>query len=398
MQANKRLNIVIWAFPSWNGDYLKSTVELAKELAVHHNILYIDYAYTIKDVLASTANSTLPVRQILNGSESLKRVKLESGGVISVLSLPPIVPFNWTGSKTIYKIIERVNYSLVSRRIRKAITSLNFNADIVVNAFNPFFANAIPKIFPGLPVIYYCYDNIDAAAWASRHGARLEGEMAENITAAVFSSDALKQNKAWEIPAYVVRNGVDLRNFNKVAVPPANYKNSAAKRKVIGYVGSIDDRLDFTLLEKLVMANPHYDFYFVGRIITDRAQVLKSFPNVTFTGAVAPERLPAAMIHFDAGIIPFVKNDFTKNIYPMKVNEYLALGIPVVATGFARFNDLSGLLEVADDAIAFSAKLNEAINANSEGKRRERKLTAYGNSWENKASEFHNIILQYAVR
>ena len=104
------------------------------------------------------------------------------------------------------------------------------------------------------------------------------------------------------------------------------------------------------------------------------------------------------MIHFDAGIIPFVKNDFTKNIYPMKVNEYLALGIPVVATGFARFNDLSGLLEVADDAIAFSAKLNEAINANSEGKRRERKLTAYGNSWENKASEFHNIILQYAVR
>ena len=53
----KRLDIVCHAFPSWRGDYLKSTVQLMKELAVNHNVLYIDYAYSIKDILLNTKSN-----------------------------------------------------------------------------------------------------------------------------------------------------------------------------------------------------------------------------------------------------------------------------------------------------------------------------------------------------
>ena len=396
MQADKKLNIVIWAFPSWQGDYMKSTVELAKELALHHRVLYIDYAYTIKDVLAAKTDSAIPVKRIMNGNQSHKNVKLDNGGNITVLSLPPVIPFNWTSSKTIYRLIEDINNSIVAKRITSTLQKLDFKADIIINAFNPFFGNAIPKIFPGCPVIYYCYDNIAASAWASKHGGRLEQEFAANVTAAIFSSEALKENKGWKVPGYVVKNGVDTRIFSKVTGLSKTNLTSTAKNKVIGYVGTIDDRLDFTMLEKLACANPQFDFHFIGRVITDKAEKLKALPNVTYFGSVEPQMLPSMMQHFEAAIIPFVKNEFTRNIYPMKVNEYLAMGIPVVSTGFATFNDLADYLEIADDEITFSEKLKSVISGNNEMKKNDRKAKAFTNSWEQKSLEFENILMRYA--
>jgi len=392
MQADKKLNIVIWAFPSWNGDYMKSTIELAKELALRHRVLYIDYAYTIKDVMAAKPDSTIPVERILNGDKSIKEIRLDNGAQISVLSLPPILPFNWTDSRGMYKLIETLNYHIISERIKTAIRRLNFNTDIVINAFNPFFGNAIPKLFPATPVIYYCYDNITASVWAKKHGGRLEKEFASTVAAAILSSDALKENKAWNIPMHVVKNGVDLRIFNR-ALHQTKINND---KKIIGYVGSIDERLDFDLLKKLLVANPQFDFHFIGRVVTPLVEQLNTLPNVKFFGAVAPERLPGMMQHFEAGIIPFVKNDFTRNIYPMKVNEYLAMGIPVVSTSFARFFDLDDFIELADDEIAFSAKLKEVIDSNNDLKRLQRKAKANSNSWEQKSNEFENILMRYA--
>ncbi len=80
----------------------------------------------------------------------------------------------------------------------------------------------------------------------------------------------------------------------------------------------------------------------------------------------------------------------------MKVNEYLALGIPVVSTGFARFNDLAGYLEIADDEKTFSAKLKEVIENNNEEKKLNRREKANTNSWEQKSAEFENILMRYA--
>ena len=150
------------------------------------------------------------------------------------------------------------------------------------------------------------------------------------------------------------------------------------------------------MLKKLLVANPQFDFHFIGRVVTPLAEQLNVLQNVKFFGAVAPERLPGMMQHFEAGIIPFVKNDFTRNIYPMKVNEYLAMGVPVVSTGFARFFDLDDFIELADDETTFSAKLKEVIDSNSDLKRLQRKTKANSNSWEQKSTEFENILMRYA--
>jgi glycosyltransferase involved in cell wall biosynthesis len=393
MQNNTPLNIVFWAFPSWNGDYMKSTVELAKELAVHHNVMYIDYAYTVKDVLMSNKKSFTPVKRILGVDDSLQYVQLESEAVIRILSLPPIVPFNWTSNTFVYQKIQALNFKLIAPRIKKSLASLDFVPDVVINAFNPFFGDATLRMFPEAAIVYYCYDNIDAARWASVHGGRLEKVFMEKADAIVFSSDALLKCKSIGRDAYVVNNGVDLRNFESQGRTKRMAHVSA--QKVVGYVGSLDNRVDYQLLEKVIQENPNFEFQFIGRIMVDEAKQLTRFPNVKLTGAIDTTLLPSFIETFDVGIIPFLKNEFTSNIYPMKVNEYLAVGIPVVATDFANLNDLQGFLSVANSATVFSALLRLEIENDNIEAIEKRKVKAKSNSWAKKANEFENIMLKY---
>ena len=56
-------NIICVAFPSWEGNYMKSTVQLMTELSKENRVLYVDYLYTIKDLL--TGNNDLSAKRIL---------------------------------------------------------------------------------------------------------------------------------------------------------------------------------------------------------------------------------------------------------------------------------------------------------------------------------------------
>lgn len=394
MQTDKKLDIVFWAFPSWSGDYMKSTVELAKELALKHRILYIDYSYSWKDILSRTNADSMPRQFILGRNCGLRELQLDNGGSLFVLSLPPVIPFNWINNERLYKVVEKLNHRICSPRIHHALCKLEFDPAIVVNAFNPFMAYATTRIFNKCPLIYYCYDNIAASKWAAKHGPRLEAEFIKKVNAVIYTSEALKDGHPHTAPAYVVSNVVDLRNFNRQALAA---EVSVSSKKVIGYVGSIDDRLDYGMLEYAIKADTDKEFIFIGRKVGDHWQRLAGYTNVKFTGAVEPSKLPAMMAAFDIGIIPFVKNDFTRNIYPMKVNEYLALGLPVVSTDFAKLDELAPYMAIAKDAATFSDMLDAEMANDDHDKKRIRKLKAASNSWEQKALEFEKILIQYAA-
>ena len=108
----------------------------------------------------------------------------------------------------------------------------------------------------------------------------------------------------------------------------------------VGYTGClVGGRLDVALLLCLARKRPDYHLVLVGPEDEDfRRSDLHQLPNVHFLGHKPPEQLPAYVQHFDVCINPQLLSeavpdpDQDPDPDPLKIDEYLAMGRPVVAT------------------------------------------------------------------
>jgi glycosyltransferase involved in cell wall biosynthesis len=213
------------------------------------------------------------------------------------------------------------------------------------------------------------------------------------VDAIITSSEALRERKeTYGRPTFVVKNGVDADLFARTDSATGA---PAYPKPTIGYVGSIDDRLDYDLLSAVIQGLPGYRFQFIGRVTeSGYARRLQSFPNVEMVEPQPMRALPGFVQDMDLGIIPFVKNAFTRGIYPLKINEYLAAGIPVVMTDFASLPEFADIAGVVSSAEAFVAMARESISTDTPEKREGRVAFARKNSWRARAEAMETIINQ----
>ncbi|MCY7328431.1 MAG: hypothetical protein LH618_07785, partial [Saprospiraceae bacterium] len=278
------MDIICHAFPAWEGNYLKSTVELMKCLAARHRVLYVDYAYKWTDFFKSLwGKSTASWQRMLGWAPRLRRVTLENGAAIQVLTLPPVLPSNFLHSPRLHDAINRFNGLFIRYSVRRAQSQLAIQQPVVVNAFNPGFGLLLAGRLRESRLVYYCYDEIGAATWAGRHGARLEREFLQKCDGvAVSSSGLLRSKSALHDRVSLVKNGVDFELFQR-EIPVDDLPivpDLLVGQPVVGYLGSVDDRLDFELLERLFVTFPQYRFLFVGRVQSDAIrQRLTRHPN-----------------------------------------------------------------------------------------------------------------------
>lgn len=391
MEGLKNENIVCLAFPSWRGDYLKSTKYMMSGLANGNKVLYVDYAYTIKDVITARKKKQLSIKKILGLTSRIEAVSTETGGEVNVLSLPPVLPINWIKNKSIYRKLLQLNAAIVKPFIVRAMRRLKMKDPIVISALQPFLGLPLAGKLGEKKHIYYCYDNIAAARWASKHGGRIETEYLRKVDAAIFTSSNLYTTKGGEIsgPTDVINNGVDFSLFHEAKTYHDRYKEV---RKVVGYLGSIDDRLDFEMLYFIARHLPSIDFHFVGRVTTRKISLLETLPNVSFLGSKGEAEIPEHLGKFNVGLIPFITNEFTKNIYPLKVNEYLAAGIPVISTAFTDLAGLKDILYIVHDAPSCKEAIVHALTETDTSLVEQRIQVARSNSWEHRVSELEMFI------
>jgi len=384
--------IICIGFPKWEGNYAKSSVMLMKQLALNYRVVYVDYQHTLKDLIFGLffRNTNIPVKRLM-GLED----RLTCKDNVYILTPPPVLPINWIRNKTIYHALLKVNNRIVRSAIRKAIKKLDIHNPAVVNAFNPFFGIYNRGKLNESCHIYYCYDEIGHAKWMNRHGERLEAKFAQKVDAVIATSKPLLQKlSARNKHVYLIENGVDFDLFNRYASP-----KETPSIQIVGYTGSIDERLDFEYIEKLASLLPDVRFKFVGRITGDGlVKNLEKLNNVEFEPPVDYNRLPAILSEFDLCLIPFVKNEFTRNIYPMKINEYLAAGKLTLMTNFAALPEFDDIVFKEDSPEQAATRIRNInlLDPNIRGRIDRGIALAKSNSWASRSAGFIRIIEKHS--
>lgn len=143
-------------------------------------------------------------------------------------------------------------------------------------------------------------------------------------------------------------------------VDPAHYSPAVElrrpkSRRVAGYVGVIDERLDLDLVADLAQALPGWEIRMVGPVVKIDPAALPRASNITYPGPALYSDLPQVMAGFDVALMPFALNEATRSISPTKTLEYLAAGLPVVSTRVPDVvSDFGELVDLQDDGTGFA--------------------------------------------
>lgn len=378
MKRNMK-TIICHSLPSWDAPYSKSTVELMLHLDGDEDVLFLDYAYTWKDVFLS---KHAPVKQILGVKNRLRYYNRKKQGVVKVLSLPPILPTNSIKLAWLSKRIERMNTLVLKTFIRKWMKKLSIKKPIVINAQNPVQGLSLSSVFDPSQLIYYSYDNMQEMDWISEKGIEAEALFTSKVDSIITTSNALSEKfKKTHPMVKTIHNGVNDAIFYE---RPTRLEDTT----YIDYLGAVDNRLDFNLLQSVFKTFPMYVFRFVGPVKDkEYEQLLISNKNVRLLGAISQHDAAEVLASSSLCIIPFVSNDFTNYIYPLKINEYLSMGKPVVSTNFADLDQFKSIISITQSQEEFALAIQNELDANTPSKQDKRLNFASKNTWTHRSLE-----------
>jgi glycosyltransferase involved in cell wall biosynthesis len=167
---------------------------------------------------------------------------------------------------------------------------------------------------------------------------RTEFALAKMAVAVTCTADTLFQRlKPYNKNTLLLRNAISPEMFvnptGKAPPPPDLLKN--CPRPIVGYMGTLDWRIDVETMAGAAKLLPELTFAIIGRINQDqeeRVRELRALPNVVMPGPVPLEESEAYNYAFDVGMIPFKTGYIGDGINPTKMYMHLVIGRPVVST------------------------------------------------------------------
>jgi len=385
-------DIVFFSLFRTDNPYSSISLSMAKELAKTNRVFYVNHPYSVLDVWRGLRAGDPFLRKRLSGM-LLGRVGYEHLEAIpenfTAVQPPLTLPVNWLPKGFVYKVFQRFNNGIVLRAIRRVLRDHTVKKYIYINCYDPFFAGSLPAKMGAALHIYHCIDDITQNAYTNKHGTALENEAIGRADLTFVTSTNLQKLKAPFSDRIVLYfNAADVSVFHQVISNkyPRPDLLSGRPGKVIGFIGNLDDlRIDYPLLKKIAGAYPDHTLLLVGPVNSSGpADIgLDRCPNVVFAGSRPLAQLPPLLQHMDCVLIPFLCNTLTRSIYPLKINEYLAAGKPVVSTAFSEdIRGFSDCIYLAENEAEFIVQIEQALGPQDPVQVQQRLDIANENTWE----------------
>ncbi len=212
-------------------------------------------------------------------------------------------------------------------------------------------------------LVYDVIDDFTVFDWSPPFGNSADVELMEKADAVIAGTHELADSRR---NAVFIPCGVDYDLF--AADHPVPVDIERLPRPIIGYFGTISERINLDIISALGKRFPSASIVMIGPVHLP-VQMLPQAPNIHYLGLRRHAQLPAYAQAFDVALIPFRITNATLKLNPVKTLEYLAAGLPVVATrlpDLERFYD--HVVHIADSPEEFVNTVESLLNEPSHGR------------------------------
>ena len=305
---------------------------------------------------------------------------------------PLVLPFPYS------KIATKINRFIMLSVIKRWMKVLEFH-NPVVWSFLPtaLVLDMLYEIDPSI-FIYYCVDDFASSSKGARRIKKIEEKVIKRADLVFATSRKLfERSRALNKKTYRFPCGVSIDDYNAARENAIDAPDDmrAVKRPIVGYIGGIHKWVDLDLLKKIALGRKDISIVVIGPTQTDLSAINK-IDNIHILGEKEQKELPRYVKFFDAGIIPYRKTIYTENVYPTKINAYLAMGKPVISTRIPEVVEFDeerggGFICFIESEKDFDNKINDVLSSKNNEIVKKRIAVANSNSWAVKIENMCNL-------
>lgn len=387
-------DIIIIGQQAWDTDIGSNCKNIAIEMSKKNRVLYVNSPL---DRVTRFKYSKDPKIQ-----KRIAIINKETEGIVSIgpniWNLYPdclVESINWINNGKIFDLFNKRNNRKFAKSIKVAAEKIGFKDFILFNDSEMFKGFYLKDFLEPLVSIYYSRDYMLGVDYWKKHGERLEPLLISKsdlcIANSLYLTDYCKQ---YNSKSYDVGQGCDLSLFEYIEGREKPVEFNDISGPVIGYVGALQSiRLDIQLIQYIAETRKDWTVLLVGPEDEQfRNSPLHSIRNVVFTGSKPVEMLSSYIQFFDVCINPQLINEVTIGNYPRKIDEYLAMGKPVVATVTRAMELFQSYVYLAKEKEDYVTYIELALKEDSEGLQEGRMNFARGHSWENSVNLIYDAI------
>lgn len=390
-------DIIVVGIQAWDIEIGSNCKNIALEFAKNNRVLYVNPPMTRAVMRSQKDKINIQKRIRIKNGEEDDLVKIES----NLWNLYPkslVESINSIPINFIFNSLNKRNSTVFAKDIQKAISRLGFKDVILFNDSSMFLGLHLKDLLKPKVYAYYMRDYLVKVPYWQKHGERIEPQLIKKadvvLTNSEFFEDFCKQ---YNQHSYMVGQGCDVSLFNdeddsiKIA---DEFKNIPSP--IFGYVGSLTSlRLDIELLEFIAIQKKDWSIVLVGPEDEDfKKSKLHSMSNVYFLGSKDALQLPNYVKGFDVTTNPQLKNNLTIGNYPRKIDEYLAMGKPVVATTTKTMQMFKEHVYLADSKEDYVSLIDKALSENTSERIKNRIEYAKSHTWENNVKAIYEAIIK----
>ncbi len=379
-------DIVCIGSADWATELPINQHQLMGRLAAGNNVLFVESLGLRKPQLAGRDLSRL-WRRLKRGLRGARPAP-EGLHVLSPLVLP-------LHSK---EAVRKLNRWLLRRQVKRAARKLGMKQPILW-AYVPQAEAVVDVLDPSL-VVYHCVDDVAAQKGVDAGSFReAEERFARRADLVLASAPALAERmRTLSDHVLYAPNVADTGTFATALEPgPVDPDVDALPHPRLVFQGAIvATKLDVGLLAQVAELRPEWSIVLVGPRgagdPTGDLSPLDQAPNIHMIGARAADDLPQILRGADIGLIPYAINDLTRSVFPMKVYEYLAAGLPVLATPLPALDGVEAI-ETVSSAEQLVVAVERELGADSPAVRLARSKDAASHSWEARLEEIEQSLM-----